>query len=94
MRGLALNFVSTHQTENPRGFSEVGENKQLLIAIVGHSYFFLLFFVVVFSSLMSFISFTKDFFSLSTTTNSLSKISLNVFLNLSVSLKSLKSGHS
>ncbi|MDC6391167.1 hypothetical protein PP182_20950, partial [Maribacter sp. PR1] len=34
MRGLALNFASTHQTENPRGFSEVGENKQLLIAIV------------------------------------------------------------
>ncbi|APY12140.1 hypothetical protein BWZ22_13300 [Seonamhaeicola sp. S2-3] len=34
MRGLARNFVSTHQTENPQGFSEVGENKQLLIAIV------------------------------------------------------------
>ncbi|MAQ39629.1 MAG: hypothetical protein CMH15_01010 [Mesonia sp.] len=34
MRGLSLNFASTHQTENPRGFSEVGENKQLLIAIV------------------------------------------------------------
>jgi len=34
LRGLALNFASTHQTENPRGFSEVGENKQLLIAIV------------------------------------------------------------
>ncbi|MDC6389904.1 hypothetical protein PP182_14495, partial [Maribacter sp. PR1] len=34
MRGLALNFASTHQTENPRGFSEVGENKQLFIAIV------------------------------------------------------------
>tara|TARA_R110002124_G_scaffold210794_1_gene377230 strand:- start:977 stop:1096 length:120 start_codon:yes stop_codon:yes gene_type:complete len=31
---LALNFASTHQTENPQGFSEVGENKQLLIAIV------------------------------------------------------------
>jgi len=27
LRGLALNFASTHQTENPRGFSEVGENK-------------------------------------------------------------------
>ncbi|MAX71892.1 MAG: hypothetical protein CMC76_12480 [Flavobacteriaceae bacterium] len=39
MRGLARNFASTHQTENPRGFSEVGENKQLLIAIVGHSIF-------------------------------------------------------
>ncbi|GGZ94555.1 hypothetical protein GCM10007028_36060 [Algibacter mikhailovii] len=34
MRGLAINFASTHQTENLRGFSEVGENKQLLIAIV------------------------------------------------------------
>jgi len=34
LRGLALNFVSTHQTENPLGFSEVGENKQLLIAII------------------------------------------------------------
>ena len=34
LRGLALNFASTHQTENPRGFSEVGENKQLLITIV------------------------------------------------------------
>ncbi|MAZ72727.1 MAG: hypothetical protein CMC70_06235 [Flavobacteriaceae bacterium] len=31
---LALNFASTHQAENPRGFSEVSENKQLLIAIV------------------------------------------------------------
>ncbi|OEJ98615.1 hypothetical protein A8C32_05290 [Flavivirga aquatica] len=34
MRGLALNFASTHQTENPRGFSEVGKNKQLFIAVV------------------------------------------------------------
>ena len=34
LRGLALNFASTHQTENPLGFSEVSENKQLLIAIV------------------------------------------------------------
>jgi hypothetical protein len=39
LRGLALNFASTHQTENPRGFSEVGENKQLLIAIVSQSFF-------------------------------------------------------
>jgi len=31
---LALNFAGTHQTENPRGFSEVGKNKQLLIAFV------------------------------------------------------------
>ncbi|QDO94658.1 hypothetical protein FNB79_12045 [Formosa sediminum] len=41
MRGLAVNFVSTHQAENPRGFSEVGENKQLLIAIVVCSFYFL-----------------------------------------------------
>jgi|AVFP01.1.fsa_nt_gi hypothetical protein len=43
LRGLALNFASTHQTENLRGFSEVSENKQLLIAIVGNwlfSFFF------------------------------------------------------
>jgi len=39
LRGLALNFASTHQTENPLGFSEVGENKQLLIAIVVVSFF-------------------------------------------------------
>ncbi|MAX71895.1 MAG: hypothetical protein CMC76_12495 [Flavobacteriaceae bacterium] len=41
MRGLAVNFASTHQTENPRGFSEVGENKQLLIAIVSIRFYFL-----------------------------------------------------
>src|SRR5690606_34975977 len=40
-RELAHNFASTHQTENPRGFSEVGENKQLLIAIVSNSFYFL-----------------------------------------------------
>ena len=34
LRELALNFASTHQTENPRGFSEEGEYKQLFIAIV------------------------------------------------------------
>jgi len=34
LHGLALNFVITHQTENPLGFSEVSENQQLLIAIV------------------------------------------------------------
>jgi hypothetical protein len=28
-------WASTHQTENPRGFSEVGKNKQLLTAIIG-----------------------------------------------------------
>tara|TARA_R110002072_G_scaffold250759_1_gene409543 strand:+ start:776 stop:901 length:126 start_codon:yes stop_codon:yes gene_type:complete len=35
-----INFASTHQAENPQGFSEVGENKQLLIAIVVLSLFF------------------------------------------------------
>jgi len=47
LRGLALNFASTHQTENPPGFSEVGENKQLLIAIVVRSF---LISVVLFNS--------------------------------------------
>ena len=28
MSSLVLNFASAHQTENPLGFSEVGENKQ------------------------------------------------------------------
>jgi len=40
LRGLSLTFASTHQAENPQGFSEVGENKQLLIAIVVCSAFF------------------------------------------------------
>ena len=31
--------LQVHQTENPQGFSEVYENKQLLIAIVVNSYF-------------------------------------------------------
>ena len=35
----ALNLASTHQTEIPQGFSEVGENKQLLIAIVVQRFF-------------------------------------------------------
>jgi len=39
LRGLALNFASTHQAENPQVFSEVGENKQLIIAIVVLSLF-------------------------------------------------------
>ncbi|MAC84254.1 MAG: hypothetical protein CL624_08975 [Arcobacter sp.] len=39
MRGLALNFASTHQVGNSAGISKVGENKQLLIAIVVCSYF-------------------------------------------------------
>ena len=34
LRDLVLNFASTQQTENPRGFSEVGANQQLLIPIV------------------------------------------------------------
>jgi len=34
LRVFALNLASTHQTENPQRFSEVGDNKQLLIAIV------------------------------------------------------------
>jgi len=38
LRGLALDFASTHQTENPLGLLEVGENKQLLIAIVVSSF--------------------------------------------------------
>ncbi|GGK35851.1 hypothetical protein GCM10007962_32750 [Yeosuana aromativorans] len=40
MRGLARNFASTRQAENPRGFSEEGENKQLLIAIVVGSFLY------------------------------------------------------
>tara|TARA_B110000881_G_scaffold121220_1_gene106401 strand:- start:1047 stop:1190 length:144 start_codon:yes stop_codon:yes gene_type:complete len=40
LRILVINFASTHQTVNPRGFTEVAENKQLLIAIVGHSILF------------------------------------------------------
>ncbi|CAM1339187.1 conserved hypothetical protein [Tenacibaculum aestuarii] len=31
---MVFNFASTHQTENPRGFSEVSENMQLLIGDV------------------------------------------------------------
>jgi len=31
---LVLNFASTYQAKNPQGFSEVGEDKQLLIVIV------------------------------------------------------------
>jgi len=38
LSGLAHNFASTHQTENPQGFSELGENKQLLTGIVRHSF--------------------------------------------------------
>jgi len=38
LRGIAENFASTHQAENPLGFSELGENKQLLIGIVSFSF--------------------------------------------------------
>jgi hypothetical protein len=34
LRGLAINLASIYQTENPRSFSEVGENKQLNITVV------------------------------------------------------------
>jgi len=47
LRGLAINFASTYKTENPRGFSEVGEKKQLLIAIVVRWFFNL--FIIVFT---------------------------------------------
>ncbi len=39
-REVALNFANTHQSENPRGFLEVGENKQLLIGNVVRSFLF------------------------------------------------------
>jgi len=41
LRGLALNFASTHQVGNSAGISKVGENKQLLIAIVVGSFYFI-----------------------------------------------------
>jgi hypothetical protein len=47
LRGLVVNFASTHQTENPLEFSEVGENKQLFIAIVGHRFYILINFLFV-----------------------------------------------
>ncbi|QDO94679.1 hypothetical protein FNB79_12150 [Formosa sediminum] len=40
MRGLARNFASTYQVGNSAGISKVGENKQLLIAIVVVSFFY------------------------------------------------------
>jgi len=39
LRGLALNLASTYQAENSVGIFRVGENKQLLIAIVGNSFY-------------------------------------------------------
>ena len=38
---LTLQVASTPQTENPHGFSKVGENKQLLIAIVVQRFLFI-----------------------------------------------------
>ena len=39
LRGLALStFDGTHQAENPCGFSEIGENKQLLIEFMKKTY--------------------------------------------------------
>ena len=40
LRGFTLNFTSKHQVGNSAGISKVGENKQLLIAIVVLSLFF------------------------------------------------------
>ena len=37
---MVKHLTNTHLTENPRGFSEVGENQQLLIAIVVRSFLF------------------------------------------------------
>ena len=34
MRGVVINFGSKQPTENQQEFSEIGEHKQLLIAIV------------------------------------------------------------
>jgi hypothetical protein len=34
LRGLGLKTASTYKIENPQGISKVGDNKQLLIAIV------------------------------------------------------------
>ncbi|AXO78947.1 hypothetical protein DZC78_00615 [Olleya aquimaris] len=48
MRGLALNFASTHQVGNSCEISKEGENKQLLIAIVVWR-FFVFFFILIFS---------------------------------------------
>lgn len=38
-RVQAPNLANSNQLKNPRGFSEVGENKQVLIAIVSHSFY-------------------------------------------------------
>ena len=37
LRCLALNLANKNRIENLRGFSDVGEKKQLLIAIVVHN---------------------------------------------------------
>jgi len=48
LRGLAVNFAGIHQIENPQGFSEVSENKQLLIAIVVVSVFLFIYSILKF----------------------------------------------
>jgi hypothetical protein len=40
--GLVTNLANKNRIENPQGFSEAGENKQLLIAIVVLSLFSIL----------------------------------------------------
>ena len=39
LHGAAIKFVSRHQVGNSAGISKVGENKQLLMGIVGKSLF-------------------------------------------------------
>ncbi|KAB1066805.1 hypothetical protein F6U93_13195 [Tamlana haliotis] len=39
MPGLALNFTSTYQPENPRGISKVGKKEQLLIAFLRNEFY-------------------------------------------------------
>ncbi|AUP77663.1 hypothetical protein C1H87_02605 [Flavivirga eckloniae] len=48
MRGLALNFASTHQVGNTIGISKVGESKQLLITIVELSFFIIYYIILSF----------------------------------------------
>ena len=61
MCGLAVNFASSHQPENPQGFSEVGKDKQLLITIfVVASFYF--FFSIVFSTVAQIGDLTISYF--------------------------------
>ncbi len=48
MSSCVVSLASTHQTENLRGFSEVGENKRLFIVIVVRW----LFYISIISSLL------------------------------------------